>query len=621
MGSLSISFKSNRHRRLLWILSTFLTIGIWTILNHNSQLKSTHNIDVEYKSSYNTSSIDNSNNIDINFKNSNSVINYLKKTKEIHSSLNPTRIIQTKDELTPDYLKDIQLIDFDHRNIKYIPNEIINGIYEKIDLSTVNWSKFAYVLYATSIDYICNAGIIFNQLTILKTNAKFVLIVDEIFLNNPIEFPIENKLLLKLSQKFKIKLKPVKLSTYSNQLNPIKNIASNNQNEDQVDSKNWKASITKLLIFNETDYDRIIYLDNDAVLPNSNLDELFFLPPANIAIPPNYLNFEKAINSDNYAQLIKEKYNPENIGYIPLTVDEKTVKWEKFKQEFINPFLNNNHSNQYLPINGDFKELSFIEKANQVNFYRNIYNHLPSFNQIDESHLTTSLMVIEPSLEIWKRVELAMKLRTKGQFDMDLVEKYIAPLKDILYVYFLDHFKYPLIDDAILNKPEVLLLPHQTYGVFTQEFNSRLNHESYFAEPIDQLYYKANLSTSTGEPAYFELDKYIDRKQQASFIYKQMKYIKFNDYPIPKPWFKLDPEADYMSYRLGCTDHPNFKEINNGKHIVEPKLITDDCSTVLILEKIYEAFKQNRLDICELDLIEPSTTKAASVSTATTPST
>lgn len=49
----------------------------------------------------------------------------------------------------------------------------------------------------------------------------------------------------------------------------------------------WAASFTKLLAFNQTQYDRLIHLDSD-VLVLQNMDELFFLPPSPLALPRAY---------------------------------------------------------------------------------------------------------------------------------------------------------------------------------------------------------------------------------------------------------------------------------------------------------------------------------------------
>lgn len=49
----------------------------------------------------------------------------------------------------------------------------------------------------------------------------------------------------------------------------------------------WAESFTKLLAFNQTQYKRILMLDSDSTLLR-HMDELFFIPPAPIALPRAY---------------------------------------------------------------------------------------------------------------------------------------------------------------------------------------------------------------------------------------------------------------------------------------------------------------------------------------------
>lgn len=49
----------------------------------------------------------------------------------------------------------------------------------------------------------------------------------------------------------------------------------------------WAESFTKLLIFNQTQYDRVLYLDSDGMVLQP-MDELFKLPPCPVAMPRAY---------------------------------------------------------------------------------------------------------------------------------------------------------------------------------------------------------------------------------------------------------------------------------------------------------------------------------------------
>jgi len=49
----------------------------------------------------------------------------------------------------------------------------------------------------------------------------------------------------------------------------------------------WAESFTKLLVFNQTEYDRVLHLDSDSTILQL-MDELFLLPDATVAMPRSY---------------------------------------------------------------------------------------------------------------------------------------------------------------------------------------------------------------------------------------------------------------------------------------------------------------------------------------------
>ena len=64
-----------------------------------------------------------------------------------------------------------------------------------------------------------------------------------------------------------------------------------------VTTATWAESYTKLLAFNQTDYERILHLDSDSTVLQ-NMDELFFIEPAFVAMPRAYwLGFQDRILS------------------------------------------------------------------------------------------------------------------------------------------------------------------------------------------------------------------------------------------------------------------------------------------------------------------------------------
>lgn len=156
--------------------------------------------------------------------------------------------------------------EFNPLEIKQMPGPVIDELYKKRQTDVIkkkakpiDWTKYAYVNYVSQHDYLCNTLMMFSSLKDeYKTEAKLVLLVT-------------NDMISKMESVNKI-------------LDKIKNL-----DKDQVevrvvepihktdDTSGWKNSLAKLQVFNLTDFERIIYLDNDANLKN-NLDELFFLP-------------------------------------------------------------------------------------------------------------------------------------------------------------------------------------------------------------------------------------------------------------------------------------------------------------------------------------------------------
>jgi alpha-N-acetylglucosamine transferase len=71
-------------------------------------------------------------------------------------------------------------------------------------------------------------------------------------------------------------------SQYFVKLHPVSVLHQNNTNQ-----ATWADSYTKLLAFNLTSFDRVLAIDSDSVVLK-NLDSLFLLPPADVAMPYIY---------------------------------------------------------------------------------------------------------------------------------------------------------------------------------------------------------------------------------------------------------------------------------------------------------------------------------------------
>lgn len=469
--------------------------------------------------------------------------------------------------------KDIKLIDYDRSHIKFVYPEVINSIYDNINKDEVDWSKYGYVSYATSKNHVCNSFMIMSELNKFGTRAEKVILVKEEFLDpKSDEFDEE---LPKMAAKHNVILKPVKVI--------------------KMDSGNWVSSYTKLLIFNETKYDRIIYMDSDSILINGNLDELFFLPPAKLASVTGYwLLPDRFKNKDG-----TDKYNAEHYNNELTTALERFQKINRLIDKNINPWLN-----QYTNLNFNDKDdtLNFINKRN---FYNKLYNSLPTYPFLDEYQFSSILLVIQPSVELFKRVEHSLKLKKDHEYDMDLLNFYVFKLKELINLQEStdpSKLSFDLIKDDI---PEFLIIPHQVYGVLSKEFNINLDHRNFLMDPMDQPFINQHSSVGrTSKRAYYDLN---DIDEQAKFFYKKVKYFHFSDHPIPKPWIRQKLTSKYMTHRARCASYHEFNENVQYK----PGIVSKDCLAGEFWDQVHKLFRDTRKDICGLGLIDSDTTYGA----------
>jgi len=159
----------------------------------------------------------------------------------------------------------------------------------------------------------------------------------------------------------------------------------------------WADSYTKLLAFNQTQYEKVIHLDSDSTL-RGNLDALFFLPEAPVVLPKAY--------------------------------------W------------------------------------------------------LGKPKLSSHIMVLQPSREMFGKIEKAITWASRGTYDMEIVNKIFGSSCSIL--------------------------PHQPYALLTGEFGSSDHMHAAFME-------------DSGE---WDPEKVLE----------QAKFIHFSDYPFPKPWQETTAE-------------------------------------------------------------------------------
>ncbi|KAF4948000.1 hypothetical protein FGADI_9995 [Fusarium gaditjirri] len=146
---------------------------------------------------------------------------------------------------------------------------------EKDESETVDdggdWSRFAYIQYVTNEDYLCNSVMIFEALHRLGSKADRLLMYPQQMLDPEAEYSSSHggKLLIRARDEYNVTLQPIEI-----------------QHRDGQD-ETWADSFTKLLAFNQTQYERVLSLDSDSTVLQ-HMDELFELPPCPVAMPRAY---------------------------------------------------------------------------------------------------------------------------------------------------------------------------------------------------------------------------------------------------------------------------------------------------------------------------------------------
>ncbi|RSM12356.1 Glucose N-acetyltransferase 1 [Fusarium oligoseptatum] len=149
--------------------------------------------------------------------------------------------------------------------------ETEEDVTESTDSDIIDWSRFAYVQYVTNDVYLCNSLMIFEALQRLGSNAERLMMYPGHMLEPDARESDTHvgQLLIKARDEYKVTLRPVEIQR---------------RNGSDV---TWAESFTKLLAFNQTQYDRVISLDSDGVVLQL-MDELFQLPPCRVAMPRAY---------------------------------------------------------------------------------------------------------------------------------------------------------------------------------------------------------------------------------------------------------------------------------------------------------------------------------------------
>ncbi|KAL1997732.1 hypothetical protein VTN02DRAFT_927 [Thermoascus thermophilus] len=92
--------------------------------------------------------------------------------------------------------------------------------------------------------------------------------------------------------RYNVQLMPVKVPTFK---------------EGPENAASWDKSIAKFFAFSQTQYNRVLHLDSDITVLQ-DMDELFLLPPARVAMPRAYWDFPESRKLTSLLVLIEPSY-------------------------------------------------------------------------------------------------------------------------------------------------------------------------------------------------------------------------------------------------------------------------------------------------------------------------
>ena len=140
-----------------------------------------------------------------------------------------------------------------------------------------DWSRFAYIQYATNTVYLCNSLMLFESLHRLGNQVDRLLMYPAVFqVQEGKEESIASKLLRRARDRYRVKLVPIEVQHIDGgDGKPCQRPWGKHRTDGLLGT--WAESFTKLLAFNQTQYERVIHLDSDSTLLQVRLSGFFIL--------------------------------------------------------------------------------------------------------------------------------------------------------------------------------------------------------------------------------------------------------------------------------------------------------------------------------------------------------
>ena len=487
-------------------------------------------------------------------------------------------------ELLKEYLIDA-LSGYHHKgnavyvssHIKVIPEVYTEFLYKTLLKDGItDWSKFAYVQYATNYDYAVSAMMNFENLAKYKAKGQFILLAT-------------HKTYKRLPKQFK---------DYAQLINVnVKTVNSLVFDHKGTDKNLWRDGFTKFQVFTLTQFERIIYFDSDSLIL-ANLDQLFFIPKTQLALPLAYdesmekvkTYLEHNLNDPNNEKL-------QTITNIPR--EEETLK------KIIS--LVGTLSSGILSL--------LLESYIQMNL-----PCLPNHPAISQLKFGDHFMVVTPNNNTFEELVERSKTKKVGQYDMDI-------LNDVFNI------SHGLIQNASdydhsTDVPRISVLPHSVYGVLSGTFKHR-DYTSLTTSPQEFLHEamiqvleehkqqnnlkkenKDNEIKRNDESDIFETliespatkhtehgSKFKHLEDETIKISSHIKMIHFSDWPMPKPWGHISAKQDYVRDFVLCEDDKDLLEKFPDSER-QPR-ISQDCVASRFWSGLCQNYKRQRREMME----------------------
>lgn len=472
-------------------------------------------------------------------------------------------------------------VQYSRRHIRYIPPSVTRHLQE-IAGGELNWEKYAYVQYATSLDYSCNALMNFAKLRQYNVKARLVLVSTPTAVHNFV--PRMKKVIEELNIEVKM----------------VSDIYIDG------DDPKWSSSFTKFRVFELIDYERVVYFDSDATVLQ-NMDELFFMPDADVILP---LAYEEAFGK--LSKRIKKEFPNDKLEKKYSVCEGKSAQE---KQDYEATIIRD-------------AKLDAVDKGIEITdkqYARLVHNRLPYLEYekvVDGYFFGSHFMVIKPSTRVFNSLVQRAMLKKSNDYDMDLINDEFS-LANII------REGNQLPDGLLLEQPTLLILPHSQYGILSGNFRFKqfriiemdpIDFECFAGKQAMREYKEAEkklaeelkkgaVSVSekmkrdeAGDEQKKKEEEIKQRKENAESkrVWENIKLVHFSDSPVPKPWNVRETDASYLKSLVVCRS--DTKRLSLYPPDKTPTLVFD-CAASEYWNTLYEQFEVDRKEICDLDLI------------------